>query len=289
MGTYEKFIKENSAALAPITASIDDIFVADLDASNPYSLINLVPEYLKSRILQLPQDYFLLSEQQIIHRLRKLEGAPSNWRPDQRANLVRIAFWDEYDRCVKSKIPKIDMIRVHDRICPNQYFRQTFVDNDLYLLYLITPPTHYILSIKECLVMGIERMRETLSASPVNPDGSVNEKLADIQHRMFQTLDMRLNGGFTQRIDQRVLTANVSADKINSNDPLTLADIDKRIAELEAKKLQGTLPPATVPVDLMRHSYVTKDAEIVEAESTREAPGGPSPGEIASGDTSEGE
>lgn len=260
---YSKFIEASGGSIVPLGSKPEETTSSagctEINEAIPRSVVNLLPTWLRETVLALPKDFFMMTEEELV---KKIFPGTSGVRPkpDMVSSRLRIQFWEEYDKTQRENRKEMDISSVVDRICSLAYFKDKVFG--LRLAYVLTPPSTYVLTITECLMLGIERMREVMNTSAVDEMGNVNDKLADIQLRMFQTLDLRLNGAVAQRIDQRILTANVSAEQAGGAAAarnLSLEQINQRIAELEQKQRDPQiLAPATIEVDLMRDTSLAQ-------------------------------
>ena len=121
---------------------------------------------------------------------------------------IRVSLWQEYEAAIQNnRLMKISQI--YAGTCSESAF-YALVDNPNRLAYILCPPADYIVMLKEAHGAGLEKLREVFSARILDEEGYLNPKAADIVIKAFALLDARLKGAVVQRVDQRVLTANVS-------------------------------------------------------------------------------
>lgn len=189
---------------------------------NPAAVINLLPEDLQARLMQLDEKLVYMDE-------AELENVAGLSRIDRR---VRIAFWEEYERAAK-KNEKINLEAcvLHTGLMNwSQYaFR---LDRPERLAWLLTPPALYKAQIKEALEIGTNRLIEIMSLPLYDHKGRVDAKVGALILAAYKMVDGRVHGS----VMQRQLNVNVNTPGPDSspmqNEP---EDIDKKIAELEAE------------------------------------------------------
>jgi len=235
----------------------------DLELSNQQQFLNLLPAFLQEKIAQLPATLFDLSEEELSARLFGEE------EPSEAHQLLRQAFWDEYDRCLRYKVPMMDVYRIIHGVCSLGYFTNRFLREPENLAWLIVAPTDYLKSMKELLLMGTAQFREILKMPNANPDGSPNTKLMDVKFKIIQHVDMRVKGAIIQRIDQRNINVNLDGDSPDGQkaladsrpvEELGMNEVDAKLKELEKKSL-ALSAPARIEVDLMKPPTVMLDAD----------------------------
>jgi hypothetical protein len=270
----------NHPAVIPVGFHEDEIqpAVVDRDSSHPRAVINLLPKFMRDRVHQLPPSTLHLRE----NELNELLFTDGKGRPTRRKNVglvvLRLQFWDEYDRVVRHKLPGMDFNRVLDRVMSPSLFQEFIAANSEALMYILTPPVPYLMTLRECMLLGVERFKEILAIPAVDADGQPNLELAEIQLKMFQTLDLRLHGAATQRIqvDQKTLNVNVDGND-KKGEPKSLEEIQARIAALEAQRREALPPRPAIHVDLMRE-VTPVPAEVPNG---RKAPSAPPAEEVA--------
>ncbi len=240
-----------------------------LDQKHPQSMINLVPEWLKNRMLsEGMQRYLRMSEDELVE----------NVKPNLTLKRLRSSFWYEYERIHRNygrwpdkRKNNVGMYRVCNGVCTTQYFMDKISRNDLYLSWIVRPPINYDKALNEALEHGVSRLREILNLPlyktkldrhgipVVDPHTEEvvqepDDKIANIILKTVAFLDLRIKGAVTQRIHQ-VTESNISSQQINMNinkaveykphgEPvkvdfteidkklLTIDDLDKRIEQL---------------------------------------------------------
>lgn len=180
---------------------------ADLfDENNPRSLINIVwvdfKEILKRSRYAMPE-LFEMSETKMTREVD----------PDPCLRMVRMRFWQEYDRCQIQG--KTMMVRdVLKGVCTQDYWKRGILPFPEKVAYLCIPPTEYVAIMEDLLTVGIEQLREILALPIKDAQGKINSKLIAEKIKIFQLLDLRVKGAviqkiaIQQRIDQRIQNSN---------------------------------------------------------------------------------
>jgi hypothetical protein len=239
---------ETAAEASGSTAVALPEIIGELDTSNPYSLASLLPPPIRRRVPEIPTEFYELSEDAMAE---ELFGSIN--KIDPLLNRLRIALWDEYDRCQKHQLKQMDMLRLYRGICTTSQFYKVLNDPKALGFYL-TPPTAYTLACKELLTLTVRKMREAINMPLYDKKGNPNTKLIEAIIKIHEKMDMRIHGAVIQRIDQRNLNMNINA----SADPNTekeanraaipsLEAINDEIARLEAKSMALSAPSIRAP------------------------------------------
>ena len=122
---------------------------------------------------------------------------------------MRIALWQEYEMAFLNN-RNIRISQVYAGICNEKAFYR-MINNPARLGFVLTAPTDYTVTVKEAHEAGLDKLREIFTAKVVDEEGYLNPKAAEIVIKAFALIDARLKGAIVQRVDQRVLTASVSA------------------------------------------------------------------------------
>ena len=271
----------NPAASAPLPANFETIDVPTI--TNPWngkkrpSLLMLLDERIQTAVQKLPIDYLEMSEAQLDKEIRlKTPGH----RFSRTHSLLKIAFWDEYKRAAREKTTMLDE-NIYFGICSPEYFERFVVQDELYLAWLVTPPTDELVLQKELLLLGMKKMREAFEAPIIikkkvtTQDKKTGEKTTKIErlvnvpllkeiHAIFRTLQDRVHGSMVHKhmhdVKQTTMQLNVNAtpEQVASGQmpaPLRLDSPTLTLQELEAfdkqlerieKKIEKYLPPDEV-------------------------------------------
>jgi hypothetical protein len=96
-------------------------------------------------------------------------------------------------------------------VCTETAF-YSLISNPVRLAFILLAPTDYIVTLKEAHEAGLDKLRELLNAKIIDDEGYMNPKAADMVIKAFALIDARLKGAIVQRVDQRVVTAQVGGD-----------------------------------------------------------------------------
>lgn len=237
---------------ANLPAAVDGEKLAEFDESDPRSLVNLLPHFVKELVAKLPTELYEKTEAE----LRSMIFGEDE-KEDETSSRLRVAFWDEYDRVQRYEEDQMDMRRVTDRICTPVYLNKRFLSDPLKLAWLLHPPVGYDLNLKEIHLLSLRAMRAAMELPTTDGKGKPNVKLIEAQMKIFQHVDMRIKGAVIQRIDQRNLNVNMNADaspevakEVNRISSMTMEEIEDRIKFLEGKS-KSLEAPGNVSVQLM--------------------------------------
>lgn len=235
------------------------------DASELFSVVNLVSPEIGKKISALPDHMVDLSEEEIYKKF-----------PDTTPTVhqLRRMFWLEYDRAVANRT-LMDMSRVYVGVCSRAGFYK-ITDSPENMAVILCPPKNYMIETEDLLALGLRRAREILNLPLVTPYG-VDAKLADVQLKIIMMLDMRLKGAYIQKsvqISHNVNTNQNINTEVPASDPSSMKSLDDRLKELEAEiaqKAQGNLPvpdPTQTMNELQTKKVERVRLDTIDAEFT---------------------
>ena len=140
---------------------------------------------------------------------------------------IRVAFWTEYDRAVRTKT-KIMPSAIWQGICSGQHFYR-LIENPLKLAWIIQPVTEYKRSMETLLAKAIERVDEILHLPLYNDKGRPDAKIAAVVLAAAKQVEDRVKGMAVQRIHEK------SERTLISDVPMNLNELDSKIKILEAE------------------------------------------------------
>lgn len=186
----------------------DDPRLQLFDYENPRSLINLAPESMVEGI------------RECMRRMPKLlictEGViKDTLKPDERDDIVRMRFWEEYNHCSAPTVPtKMSLTPIRGFVNP-KVFHKVYTNNRWKLAWIITPPKSYAETMRRILDYSMDRLLEVVRLPIMLPDGTPDYKLIEKIIKIAQITDLRVKGAIPQtiRMDQRNLNLNVDATK----------------------------------------------------------------------------
>lgn len=229
-----------------------------IDRSNPRAVINLVPQSLALTISDIPEEYLEMSEAELYNELFHAEDSA---RP--LLNRLRIAFWLEYEKA-QAMNRKINMTNVYASCCTLQIWTRILRDK-IKLAWILLPPADYVVAMQELLTLGVDQMREILTAPVKLPSGRIDTRLADVKVKLLQYIDQRVKGAIIQRVDNRNVNVNVDGKDVIASRP-DLDDINRQIEEMQRQLSapKGTLAPNHEPLQLVDKTEII-EGELISA------------------------
>lgn len=226
--------------------------------TDPHSVIQMVTNRFAEAMLSIPEDILSLSETDLVEKyFNSATGVPVVLAK------LRVAFWKEYDYQLKKKFGgRIVIAKLVCGICGDRAFFKEVLDKPHALAFLLMRPAEYWNAIEEisqiCLpeMRRIMLMREMINEKTGTPD----YKLLDLKFKIFQYIDARIHGGFTQKVENKNLNVNVEATPEQLEQFKSVEEIDKRLAELERDKAQEALPPGEPPLEILPVQRVVQEA-----------------------------
>ena len=150
-------------------------------------------------------------------------------KPDERVELLREAFWVEYERSI-AQDRKVQACNVYDGICN----RDQWYDinrNDYRMAYIITPTAKYEARIQIILKeKAVPILNQILDAQMLTEDGLLDIGIATLKVRVIKQLEDRLKGTPIQRSENKEFRVNA-----NIKTPDSMEDLKKRIEDLDGK------------------------------------------------------
>lgn len=178
---------------------------------------------------------------------------------------IRVSFWTEYEFAVMAG-RKMYLSRIMGGVCGDTYFKEKFLKDNKKVAYMLTPPSDYVVQTKEALQVGLETIREIISARVIDEDGYLIPRAADVVLKAFMHLDMRVKGAIIQRIDQRTLALNVNQNSSLVSPPIqiprTIEELDQQLEELKKRINVKELRPESLELADM-HDSLEVDKSIV--------------------------
>jgi len=246
-------VDATTRSVGPLEEMSKSIAASVWDENDPRSVIRIVSESFREKMLAVPEDMRVQDES----HLRNI------CKPTPTLNQVRLMFWLEMTRHAMDG-GKFVMANAYRGVCTSAMF-ENYLANPKNLAFILCPPTNYTSRIYEALDVGLAGLRKILDYEDTDKKGKMNLKLLEMKMKITMYLDARVNGGFTQKVqidqksvnlnmDQKVLTnASKEVQQAVLNGDITA--IDKRLHELE-HKLQN-------PVEMVGLAgYSTKPKDI---------------------------
>jgi hypothetical protein len=221
------------------------MYVVDLfDRTNPKSVINLLPDITQAKVFSAAHDrpdLFRMGEKEL---KKASKPTPTECR-------LRLAFWNEFNVAM-SENSKMTMANIFAGICTQQFFDQKFMNEPVCVAWLLCPPANYVIALEEMLTQSQSRMREVLDVDPVDEEGNVNMKLAELQLKIHLATESRLKGSNVQRTqliaEMRTTNTNVNA----TVEAKVSGDLDPGRAEAAVQKAFSGMSIAEIDAKLAR-------------------------------------
>lgn len=189
----------------------------------PESVLHAVPEALKALCLALPDVYLKKSDS-------ALEDEATVTRLDRR---VRLKFWDEYEQAYKeNREMHLDDVVAFSGVQSWMSYESRLKETPALLAWLMNPPADYKLQMREAQELGLRRLTDILELKMEDPlTGKINTGVGLLILQAIKLIDARLHGAPTTKN----VNVNVDAGQAPAGGQISMPEVDKRIAELEAK------------------------------------------------------
>lgn len=175
--------------------------------------------------------------------------------PDERLELLREAFWVEYERALVQD-RKIQAINVYDGIC-NRFQWHNVISNDYRMAYIITPTAKYEARIQIILKeKAVPILNEILDAPMTTEEGLLDIGIATLKVRVIKQLEDRLKGTPIQRTETKEFRVTA-----NTSNPESMEDLRKHIEALDEKL--ASVATTKSYLEFKRNSE-QEDGEIIE-------------------------
>lgn len=211
-----------------------------IDTENPQHFISLVPDKLRALIFQIPHKYFEMAENKLINEVYK--GPPT-----ETDTLLRLNFWDEYDKCFY-KMAKMKIDNIIDGVFKQQGFYLHVANHPGSLAFIITEPVKIKNRLRYAYHLALQSMVEKLMQKEFinTKTGLPDSNLMKIKLDLFKYLDQRLHGSIVQKVEQKTLQVNVDGNSPAQVMGVQIPDnLDERLKELEAEiSTHNALPPS---------------------------------------------
>jgi hypothetical protein len=209
----------------------------------------------------LPQWLLLASDQvqELVWQLpfKELSAAAydileNNFGKGHASERIHISFWTEYEESGRTK-QRFSWNNVIGGICSSKAFQLLCQRESQLVAWLLTPPNTYSNRLLEMSLIGEERMLEIMQASPVQPNGKVDSRLALAQIKLWEVLQDRLKGSVTQNINQKSVNVNVNSSPAGTEKEsfTSVEQIQARLKELQ-EKAERLTSPAPIRVDAVK-------------------------------------
>ena len=204
------------------------------DRTNPGSVISCVPAALREYVQAIPDEVLELG-------LSELE---SRVKPTEALIRLRFNFWHEMDRLAARigpyKASAAAVVSVNE-VCvgagDKAYFMRILKMDPYASAWLFTRPSSYERAIDVAHMAGLARMEQILAQNPVK-DGVIDVKVAALQIKVFEMLDLRVKGAPKQTIENKNLNLHGQVPAAAALQPASaaqIADLEREVKALEHK------------------------------------------------------
>lgn len=204
--------------------------------------VRLAPRLMEliERIRRTSPTLFGLAEHRLLELLQD-----ANREPNPTASMLRLRFWDEYQRVEGRGMVALNIYR---DVCTMDAW-ETELRDPYSLAWILTPIMSLQVQREELIHSLIRNLAPMMRSSPYKKDGQLDVKVARMQMELLLYLDQKNSGGITQKIEQTNRSLNVHANltgKVNVDaaeiekavQGMTLAEIEQKIRE--AREGTGT-------------------------------------------------
>lgn len=244
---------------APIGYQPSDLFnvheVSIKDGENPFALVNLLDGPFLKAIEALPDSFFAMDEK----ALKELVN------PDELTCRLRISFWDEYNAACDEGPRAMRVAAIMRGLTYSDFFYKQVLSDEKRLAWIVRPPQDFLLAMRDCLHVGMGRLREILSMPLVDrvpclskgqpvlgPDGKVlyrevlNTKIVSEIRIITEKMADRVHGAVIQRGEMTTKSASLhlhaQADPLAAMPADALAALDQQLASV-TQRLAALQPP----------------------------------------------
>lgn len=217
-----------------------ELAISIWDELNERSLIKIVDVRFLAHMQRFQKEkpeWVDLDELELKDALRQYSRPPTKiW------NRMRLQFWNEYEYA-QAMQTEMNIEKVYLGVCSIDAWRNLCKRNE-FVAWILCPPSNWNTLLQEAVVYWIEEMRSILEEPNKDPStGKLDHKLVNLKLKIGALLDMRLHGGFTQRVEQLQRNVNINLgpssqiahDEVQS---MTIEQIQKKLKELEATDRQ---------------------------------------------------
>jgi hypothetical protein len=193
------------------------------DASNPWAIINICPDWMVQSISKLPQNALDMNFESL-----KLQAKPTALE-----DRLRLSFWNEYFRVINKNEPtKLNINNIIGGVCSEEAFKKLSQVSKYKFIYIITPPPSLDLALEEIIHLGFSEMRKIMEFDLVRPDGTIDSKLAQVKYKIFtDTITKRHGHKSAHHITSKSVHANIHKTlPAEPEKPLSAAEMEEVLA-----------------------------------------------------------
>lgn len=216
---------------------------------DPRSVIRMSPSSIQDALVNLEKehpDWLGISEQELLDKM----GGHSVKIPPS-VHIMRMNFWNEYGRATLTGKPKMEMSAIVDSSHYEGVFYRA-IKNPRFLAWIVCIPDQLEKMQEEGLYASMRELRAMLDIPNMGARGP-NVKVMELKVKIYALLDARVNGGFTQKIENKTLNINGSMkDVVAGINQVSAEELDKRLEQFmdaKEKKEQAKLKVPDIEVE----------------------------------------
>lgn len=195
------------------------------DMDDHFSLINFLSDALKKSVLELPEEFLIMSETELKEKAH----------PTSTDYALRVSFWREFDKAMWKGTGKIVSASIYGGICSEQYFYKAFIRTEAKFAWMIRPMQQYQKEMEAILYRCTERLWELIEIPLKDSKGKMDPKRAEVLLKVVAQVENRVKGMAVQRSEARSLNVNVVTRSKPSQGIETMSSLDERIKQLQAE------------------------------------------------------
>lgn len=167
--------------------------------------------------------------------------AEARHTPTEVVRMLRIRFWDEWNRA-EGGVMLIQ--NIHREICPRQTW-EVHVRDPYAMAWILCPVGHYITKCDERINTLMGNLSDVSHINPVDETGRINLPLAKLQFQMLMYFDQRKNGAIVQRTETKNLNVSANLSSPASEKPvIDVERVTKLMEEMSHEEIQAKLREA---------------------------------------------
>lgn len=207
--------------------------IAIIEDDNEQSVYALMPTSIQAALSAVPEAVWELPFAELSRKAK----------PSVEYKKLRLSFWLEYERAVRNG-NNINFHNVAKGIMNPTHFMKSIAADFYKLAYIMTPPEDYRVNLEEMLILALEEERRILEQPLINTQTYISKKgeiinkevfdtkLADLKHKIRESLYTRIFGAPVQRTLSKNINQNYNKDESPSNP--SPQDLEKEIERLKA-------------------------------------------------------
>jgi len=198
--------------------TFDDLMDPDNESSVVFRTVGKLQEFIKN----LPVQY-LVPEDQLRQKF--------NFKPKREQHLLRVAFWQEYDRAMRTN-SQMETLAIYKGIVVDGTRFLVYLEDPCFVSYMLLPVHSYKMVTEGIHNLALKQMYETLDVPHIDEDGKVDHKLLNQKLKIYKMMDDRIKGGVIQRQEIKAVSQINHTAEVRDV-AMTPQQIEARIKEIE--------------------------------------------------------